>query len=82
MHVLPLRLRIVPARCRLLRPARRDCPRAPRIERAATPMAFVKAVLLGYAKYGIDPSDALREARIAPDLLRQPGARVTASQSK
>ena len=43
-------------------------------------MAFVEAVLLGYAKYGADPSEALREARIAPDLLRQAGARVTASQ--
>jgi AraC-like DNA-binding protein len=54
--------------------------RAPRIDRAATPMAFVNAVLLGYEKYGADPSDALREAQIAPALLSKPGARVTATQ--
>lgn len=43
-------------------------------------MAFVHAVLLGYRKYGADPSDALREAHIAPTLLNEPGARVTAPQ--
>ena len=61
-------------------PAAVPARRAPRIVRAATPIAFVKAVLLGYAKYGIDPSDALREARIAPALLRQASACITASQ--
>jgi AraC-like DNA-binding protein len=54
--------------------------RTPPINRAATPMAFVNAVLLGYEKYGADPSDALREAQIAPALLSEPGARVTATQ--
>lgn len=43
-------------------------------------MAFVNAVLLGYKKYGVNPSDALREAQIAPALLNEPGACVTASQ--
>jgi AraC-like DNA-binding protein len=43
-------------------------------------MAFVNAVLLGYKKYGADPSDALREAQIAPAQLNEPGACVTASQ--
>jgi len=43
-------------------------------------MAFVKAVLLGYEKHGVDPSDALREAQITPALLHQSGACVTASQ--
>ncbi|WP_408530080.1 AraC family transcriptional regulator [Paraburkholderia nemoris] len=52
----------------------------PQIDRAATPMAFVNAVLRGYRKYGVDPSDALREAQIAPPLLNEPGACVTASQ--
>lgn len=52
----------------------------PRAEAAATPIAFVKAVLLAYRKYDADPADALQEARIAPELLRQPTARVTASQ--
>ena len=56
-------------------------PDAPaRVARAATPMAFVNAVLLGYRKYGADPSDALREAQIAPALLNEPDARITASQ--
>ena len=54
--------------------------RTPRVERAATPMAFVNAVLLGYRKYGADPSEALREAQIAPAMLREPDACVTASQ--
>ncbi|SAL74981.1 AraC family transcriptional regulator [Caballeronia choica] len=54
--------------------------RPARVARAATPVAFVNAVLLGYKKYGADPSDALREAQIAPALLKEPGARVTASQ--
>jgi AraC-like DNA-binding protein len=43
-------------------------------------MAFVNAVLLGYKKYGVDPSDALREAQIAPAWISDPDARVTASQ--
>lgn len=54
--------------------------RARRTERAATPIAFVKAVLLAFDKYRADPSNALQEAGIAPSLLRQPDARVTASQ--
>ena len=54
--------------------------RHPWIERAATPMAFVNAVLLAYKKYGADPSAALRGARIPPALLRESGACVTASQ--
>jgi AraC-like DNA-binding protein len=61
-------------------PAAAPARRAPRVERAATPIAFVKAVLLGYAKYGSDPSNALREVRIAPALLRQASACITASQ--
>jgi AraC-like DNA-binding protein len=55
-------------------------PRSGRVERAATPIAFVKAVLLGYSKYGTDPSAALHEARITQASLLQPGACVTASQ--
>jgi AraC-like DNA-binding protein len=80
-HVLPLWLHIVPI-CVTLKIAMRAAPprRRPRIERAATPIAFVQAVLLGYRKYGADPSAALREAQIAPALLRQPSARITASQ--
>jgi AraC-like DNA-binding protein len=80
-HVLPLWLHIVPIGA-TLQIAMRAAPsrRTPRIERKATPMAFVHAVLLGYRKYGADPSDALREAQIAPALLRRPNACITASQ--
>jgi AraC-like DNA-binding protein len=54
----------------LLRPARR----------AATPMAFVRAIVLGYERYGVDPSRALAQAQIAPRDLEDPHARVTAAQ--
>ncbi len=43
-------------------------------------MAFVRAVLSAFDKYGADPSEALQQAQIAPPLLRQPQARVTARQ--
>ncbi len=47
---------------------------------AATPMAFVHAVLLGLRRYGADPGPAMREAQISPSLLQQAAARVTAAQ--
>lgn len=47
---------------------------------AATPIAFVQTILRGYEKYGADPSQALRLARIAPRDLQRPEARVTAAQ--
>jgi len=48
--------------------------------RAATPMAFVQAIVKGYARYGQDPGAALRAAQITPRELWRPGARVTAAQ--
>src|SRR5574337_62687 len=48
--------------------------------RAATPMAFVRAVAAAYARYGLRPDAALRHARIAPRELAQADARVTAAQ--
>jgi hypothetical protein len=48
--------------------------------RAATPMAFVRAIVQGYARYGIDPSKALRAAQIAPREVGKSNARVTALQ--
>ena len=48
--------------------------------RAATPMAFVRAIMLGYQRYGIDPAGALRQAQITPRELAKTGARVTAAQ--
>jgi len=43
-------------------------------------MAFVRTILLGYEKYGVDPSGALRQAQITPSQLRRPDARITAAQ--
>jgi AraC-like DNA-binding protein len=47
---------------------------------AATPVAFVRAMVLAYEKYGKDPDAALRQAQITPELLRLPNGRITASQ--
>jgi AraC-like DNA-binding protein len=47
---------------------------------AATPVAFVKAIVLAYEKAGIDPAGALREAQITPSLLRQAEAHITSAQ--
>lgn len=48
--------------------------------RAATPIAFIQAILLGYRRYGIDPANALAAAHIHPADLANPAARVTAGQ--
>lgn len=48
--------------------------------RAATPMAFVQAIVRAYAHYGRDPRGALNAAQITPQELDRPGARVTAAQ--
>jgi AraC-like DNA-binding protein len=53
---------------------------ADRRPRAATPIAFVQAILQAYEKYDADPSEALRLARIARGDLRRSEARVTAAQ--
>lgn len=47
---------------------------------AATPVSFVGAICLAYAKYGVDPRPALEKARIPPSLLGDPAARVTSAQ--
>ena len=47
---------------------------------AVTPVAFVRAMVLAYEKYGKDPEAALRQAQITPELLRLPNGRITASQ--
>jgi len=49
-------------------------------EVAITPVAFVRAIVAAYRRYGKDPSDALRRAQIAPDSLADPRNRVTGSQ--
>lgn len=47
---------------------------------AATPMAFVEAIVRAYQRYGVDPAQALQQARITPTQLRRPDARITAAQ--
>jgi len=62
-----------------MRKSRSETPRktAPK---AATPIAFVQAVLLAFERHGADPAEALARAQIAPALLQRPEARVTAAQ--
>jgi AraC-like DNA-binding protein len=43
-------------------------------------MAFVRAIVLGFERYGEDPAGALREARIKPAQVENPRARITAAQ--
>ena len=47
---------------------------------ALTPIAFVKAIVLAYHRAGVDPAQALMPAQIAPELLDDPAARITAAQ--
>ena len=47
---------------------------------AATPIAFIRAIVLGYRARGMDPANVLRQARIPQAWLHDPGARVTAGQ--
>jgi len=43
-------------------------------------MAFVRAIVAAYARYGVDPAGALRQAQIAPQRLREAAGLVTAAQ--
>jgi AraC-like DNA-binding protein len=47
---------------------------------AATPMAFVRAIVLAYKRYGQSPQAALALAQIAPVSLRQGKGHITARQ--
>lgn len=47
---------------------------------AVTPIAFVRAIVMGYEKRGLDPAAALQRAQIAPALLHDAQARVSAAQ--
>lgn len=48
--------------------------------RAATPMAFVRAMVLAYDKYGKDPASALRQAGISRRQLQRVDACITSAQ--
>jgi AraC-like DNA-binding protein len=63
--------------------ARRPSAPAPRRrqgEVAATPIAFVRALLIAYDRYGESPAEVLRQGQITPAMLRDPDARITARQ--
>ena len=47
---------------------------------AATPMAFVQAILQAYALRDLSPVSALEVAQIAPADVHRPSARITAAQ--
>ena len=47
---------------------------------AATPVAFVQAIVLAYQRRGLSPAGALAQAQIAPSLLLDQTARITALQ--
>lgn len=53
---------------------------AARPAQAATPMAFVQAIAQAYAQRGHNPAQALAAAGIAPALLHDADARITAAQ--
>lgn len=55
-------------------------PADPNRGRAATPVAFIQAILLAYSRYGIDPTNALTKAGIYPEDLSNPATRLTANQ--
>jgi AraC-like DNA-binding protein len=48
--------------------------------RAETPIAFIHEMIRAYRARGLDPSSALAKAQIAPNLLKDSQARVTAWQ--
>lgn len=52
----------------------------PMTGRAETPIAFVQAIAAAFKQRGLDPEPALLSAQIAPNLLGQPDARITALQ--
>ena len=60
----------------------RPPPRGPEPDAApaVTPMAFVRAIVRAYQRYGVDPGGALRAAQITPAALDDAGARITARQ--
>ena len=46
----------------------------------ATPISFIRAIVRAYHAGGMNPANALQQARISPEALAKPDARVTAAQ--
>lgn len=61
-------------------PAPATAPSSTPIAPAATPIAFVRAIVLAYEARGKSPDHALAQAQIAPQLLQDDSARITAWQ--
>ena len=74
-HLRPEWLQIVPPSA----PAGQRPQRRPAAT-AATPIAFVHAILRAYDRVGASPAEVLRRAQITPALLKDPEARITAAQ--
>ena len=80
-QVVPQWLHIAPSKATLMRMSKSHPASSLRSARnAVTPMAFVRAIVRGYERYGADPRDALQQAQITPAQLRKPDARITAAQ--
>jgi AraC-like DNA-binding protein len=43
-------------------------------------MAFARAIVRGYSRYGLNPAGALKQAQITPSQLQKSDARITARQ--
>ncbi len=52
----------------------------PPVARTETPVAFIQAIVFALTQRGMDPAPVLASAQIAPNLLNQPHARITALQ--
>ena len=58
----------------------KSCQNINRMSTAITPIAFVNAIVKGYLSQGKSPDRALSMAQIAPELLTNPTARISAEQ--
>lgn len=47
---------------------------------SATPVPFIRMILLAYERYGADPAGALAKAHIAPEMLKRPDGAITSRQ--
>lgn len=67
-------------RVKSLPPTPEAPPPPPSTAPAATPIAFVRAIALAYTQRGLSPDRALAQAQIAPQLLHDDNAHITAWQ--
>ncbi len=60
--------------------ATRTTAHTPDRGQAITPVAFIRTILLGYERYGVDPASLLAAAQITPTQLAVPDGRISAAQ--